>query len=158
MFLLKHHIPLRPRPRLGVNSQLLGEMREADLDMGDVLGNPLARNLLRTALPPVMHRLIIYPDIRGRARRAEPVDRDPGADFVGRPGVAVRPVVQLLVDPREQRDGRVGERVAECLRLGRLLGAVAGAFGEEPSRAREAVALARRVGGQGVLGGRRCPC
>ena len=52
--------------------------------------------------------------------------------------------MQFLVDPGEEADRRVGERVAEGLRLAGLLGAVAAAFGEEPGAAGEGGAVTRR--------------
>ncbi len=61
-------------------------------------------------------------------RSGELVDRDPSQDLVGGPGAVVRPVVEFFVDPGEQASGAGGEGVAEGLRFGGLLGAVAGAF------------------------------
>ena len=153
MLPLEHHMPLRPGPRLRVDPQLLRKMRQADLDVRNELGQSFAGNLPLPAAPPIMHRLVVDPRVGRGTRGAEPVDGDPGAHLVRGPGVGVGPVVQLLVDPGEQRDGGVGQGVAEGLRLGGLFGAVAGAFVEEPARAREAGALAGRGRGEGVLGG-----
>nr|POE65110.1 hypothetical protein CFP56_34778 [Quercus suber] len=86
-----------------------------------------------------------------RPGSAEPVDADPRADLVVGPGVVVGPVVQLLVQPGEQGDGAVGQRVAGRLRLGRLQRAVPGALGVEPGGALQALALARAVRPQRVL-------
>ena len=153
MLALENHIPLRPRPRLRKHPQLPWKMREPDLDIRDVVSRPVLGDLLRTILPPIMHRFVVDPHVRRGACRAEPVDRDPGAHFVGRPGICVGPVVQLLVDPRQQGHRGVGEGVAERLRLGLLFRTVAGAFRYEPRGARETVALAAAVWCQDMLSG-----
>ena len=153
MFALKYHVSLRPSPCLRIHTQLLGEVRQPDLDARNELRDPLARDLVLPAARPVVHSFVVDADIRGRARGAEPVDADPRTYFLVRPGVVVGPVVQFLVDPGEQRDRAVGERVAEGLGFGGLFGAVAGAVGEKPGRAGNAGALAGVVGGQGVLRG-----
>lgn len=98
-----------------------------------------------------MGSFIVDPQRSGRPRGGEEVDRHPSEHLVIRPGIPVRPIVQFLVDPRQQGDGGVGQRVAEGLRLGGLLGAVAAAGFEEPGCAGEAGAVAGGEGGEGVL-------
>ncbi len=66
--------------------------------------------------------------------------------FVVRPRIRVRPIHELLIDPRKQADRRVRERVPERLRLRRLLGEVPPPLRAEPRRAREARFLLGRVG------------
>ena len=77
--------------------------------MRDILFGP------RSAGFGVVPRFVIDPQACGRAGGAEVVDRYPGQDLVGRPGVVVGPVVEFLVDPGQQRDGAVVEGVAQCL-------------------------------------------
>lgn len=151
MFALIHDRPQRPTPRQGQHRQLLGEMREPQLHPG----RPRREHLPRDGLVAQagMEGFKVDPRVRRRARRAEPVDRDPGADLLVRPGVTVRPVVQLLVDPGQQGDGAVGEGVADRLRLRALLVAVAAALLVEPFGAREAGLLGVGVGCEGVLEG-----
>lgn len=94
-----------------------------------------------------MEGLVIDPQARARASSAEVVDADPSADLIVGPVVAIRPIVELFIHPCEESHGAVGERVGEGLRLGGLLGAVAGAFFEEPVGAGEAGLVAGGVGG-----------
>lgn len=58
-----------------------------------------------------MRGLVVDANVRGGPRGREPVDADPGEDLVVGPRVGIGPVVQLLVDPGEQRDGAVSESV-----------------------------------------------
>lgn len=107
-----------------------------------------------------MRRLVVDPQVCRRARGGEPIDGDPGQDLVVGPWVLIRPVVELLIDPRQKSDGRVGEAVAESLRLGALFQTVAGAFFEEPAGTFETSFIASTVGGEGVLKGEErvlCP-
>lgn len=92
---------------------------------------------------------------RGAGGR-EGVNGHPGQDFVVTPGISVRPVVQFFVDPGEQADGAVVQRVAERLRFGGLDAAVARSVGLEPGAAGEAGAFrGREMGGFGGCAGSR---
>ena len=71
--------------------------------------------------------------------------------FVVRVRIVVRPGHELLVDPREEADGRVREGVAERLRLRRLLRGVPLALPPEPRHAREPSPLGGGVGREEVL-------
>ena len=75
-----------------------------------------------------MQRLVVDAQTSCGASGGEVVDRDPGEDLVVGPGVSVRPVVQLFVDPGEQADGTVSEGIAEGLGFGALLQSVPAAF------------------------------
>lgn len=55
----------------------------------------------------------------------ELVDRDPSEDLVIGPGVAVCPIMQLLIDPRQQCYRGIIESICQGLRLGGLLQVVA---------------------------------
>lgn len=76
--------------------------------------------------------LIIDPTTSSRTRCGEPINTHPSQYLVVGPGVTVRPVVELFVDPGEQGDGTVVETVAEGLRFRGLDFVVAGAFVAEP--------------------------
>ena len=142
-----------PRPR--DRAEFFGEMTKPQLHATpNILCQPLPCDLPAAGLlEPVVRALVVDARGRGGAGGAEPVDAHPGADLVVGPGIAVGPVVQLLVDPRQQRGGRVCEGVADCLRLRRLLVAVAGAFVQEPGQAGEGVFLTLGVWREGVLQG-----
>ena len=71
--------------------------------------------------------------------------------LVVRVRIRVGPGDELLIDPREEADGRVRERVAERLWLRRLLHGVPLALGLEPSRTRNPGALGGGVGREQVL-------
>lgn len=130
--LLEHHITLGTRPDTGQHPQLSGRVREAQLDAAtDPLPGAVAGDSAG-GIVPFMDRLVINPQIRGGPRGREPVDADPRADLVVRPGVVVRPVVQFLVDPPQQPDRRVRQRVAQRLWLRALLRPVARALLQEP--------------------------
>ena len=86
-------------------------------------------------------------------RGREEVEADPGEDLVGRPGVGVGPVVELLVDPGEEAAGARGEAVAQGLRLRALDLVVAAAGRGEPVRAGQAGFFVGGVGRQGVVEG-----
>lgn len=58
-------------------------------------------------------------------------------DLVVRPWVVIRPIVQLLIDPRQQGDRAVVQSVAKCLWLGALLDTVSTAFVHEPCASQE---------------------
>ena len=100
-----------------------------------------------------MRNLVVDANVRDGARGREPVDADPGEDLVVGPRVGIGPVVQLLVDPGEQRDGAVGEGVGQRLRLRRLQQPVAGSFLHEPVAARHPGLLGGGVRRQRVLDG-----
>ena len=125
-------------PQLGELHELLWELSRPQLDVLDVRRHPSA--VLTRAL---VFALVVDALTGGGPGGAEPVDADPGKDLVVGPGVAVGPVVQFLVEPREQADGGVGDGIADRLGFGALLEIVAGAFGREPFR----------VGVAGFLGG-----
>jgi hypothetical protein len=124
----EHERAERLVPQLGELHQLLGELGRAELDVGDVGGQ------LGAVAARVVPGLVVDALAGRRPRGREPVDADPRQDLVVRPRVAVRPVVQLLVDPRQQADRAVGHAVADRLRLRALLHVVARAFGREPLR------------------------
>lgn len=86
---LKHRRSQRPPPNLGHNSQLLRTMHQPQLH----LRNPLVRPIPMNPSLGRMHRLIVNPQARRRARTAEVVDAHPGENFVVGPGVGVCPVV-----------------------------------------------------------------
>ena len=100
-----------------------------------------------------MVHLVVDADAGGGAGGREEVERDPGEDLVGRPGVFVGPVVEFLVDPGEQGDGAVAEAVTQGLRLGALELVVAASLLEEPLCSCEAGFFEVAVGGYGVLEG-----
>ena len=52
--------------------------------------------------------------------------------FVVFPGIIVRPVVQFFVDPREQANGTISQRVTDRLRLGALSREITAASVLEP--------------------------
>lgn len=56
------------------------------------------------------------------------------------------PVVQLLIDPGEEADGAIGERIAKRLRFGGLQHAVARPLCEEPVCPDQAGLFVVRVG------------
>lgn len=66
--------------------------------------------------------------------------------FIVFPGIIVRPVAQFFIDPREQPDGTIRERITECLGLGRLLCEITLAAIAEPLRARKSFFLFRSPG------------
>ena len=138
VFARQHERAERLVPQLGELHELLGELGRAQLDVLDVRRHPGAVLARALVLAFVVDALA-----GGGAGGAEPVDADPGQDLVVGPGVAVAPVVQLLVEPGEQADGRVGDGVADRLGFGALLEVVAGAFGREPFRMRVARFLGR---------------
>lgn len=139
-------------PRAGQDREVHGEVAEAELDAGRPRPYPVPVDLVLAAVH-VVDRLVVDPDAGGGARRAEPVEADPGAHLVVRPGVRVRPVVQLLVDPGQAGHGAVRQPVAERLRLGGLLQVVAAPFLLEPPVAGYAVLLSLVVRRYGVLQG-----
>ena len=98
-----------------------------------------------------MHNLVVDHMRRPRPSSAEGVNAHPRENLVLRPRVRIRPVVHLLVDPRQQRNRAVVQRVRQRLRLRRLLGVVAAPFLLEPVRSREAGRFLLVVGAQGVL-------
>lgn len=51
---------------------------------------------------------------------AKTVDAYPGEDFIIGPRIRVSPIVQLFINPGEQSDRRIVERVGEGLGLGGL--------------------------------------
>lgn len=107
------------------------------------------------AVNGVVFGFVVNAEGGGGAGGREVVDGNPGEDFVRGPEVVVCPVVQFFVYPGEQSYGAVGESVAQCLRLGALLGAVATALAQEPACASDAVLFAGVVGGEGVLEGEK---
>lgn len=146
---LEHHVAQRPPPRLRQHAQFLGVMRESQLDPPNIRFRIVPRDRLRSRHR--VHDLVVNAH-RGRGTGArEIIHRHPGEDLVVGPRIRVGPIVQLLVDPREQGDGRIVEAVRERLGLGRLLEKVAAALFGEPFRAREAVVLGAGVGRRGVL-------
>lgn len=91
-----------------------------------------------------------------RACGRERVDAHPSQNLIIAPIVSIRPVVQFFVDPGEQADGAVVQRVAQRLRFGGLDAAVAGSVGLEPGAAGEAGAFhGGEVGGFGGCAGSR---
>lgn len=144
---LEHHGSQRPPPPQRQDQQLPREVAEPELHTGHVPGRPPPQ------VPAVLEqapRLEIDTHTGGGSRARELVDGDPREDLVVGPGVGVGPVVQLLVDPREQPQGGVGEGEAERGRLGALLGAVAVSRDLELRRARQAGLLLLGVGEDGV--------
>ncbi len=102
MLALEHHRSQRPAPAFRRDVEILGEVRESELDVRDVPPEPGAVGVRR-----VSHFVVDPRAGRGPGGR-EPVDRDPGQDLVVGPGVRVGPVVELFVDPGEQGGGAVG--------------------------------------------------
>ena len=72
--------------------------------------------------------LVVDPHTCSWTGRAEPVDTNPRADFVSVPGIRIRPVVQLLVDPGQKAGRTIGEIVPDGLWFDRLDDAVAPAL------------------------------
>lgn len=151
MVLLEHAIPHGPRPGTGQHVDVAREMADADLDAAQPLLE--LRALQPLAPEPAAADLVIDAARGRRPRDAEPVHADPGADLFGRPRVRVRPVVEFLVDPRQQRDGAVRESVAQRLRLGRLQQVVAEAFLVEPRGSVNALFLSRGQWAHRCFGG-----
>ena len=151
-----HHSTIpRRTTRLFQNSprqrrQLLWRIQQPNLRMRDPPPNPLNR-LHPSRHPILMPTLIVNSHARRRSRRAKPVNAHPHTHLVVTPGVTIRPLDQLLVDPREQARGAVGEPVPERLRLRRLDAAVTPAVLAEPARPRQVASLACRVRRQRVL-------
>ena len=125
-------------------------MRKPQLQIAHPLPRPLsARHLLRR----IMARLVVYPNMRIRPRSAKPVYTDPRQDLVVRSRMLVRPIVQLLIDPSEEGDGRGGEGVRERLRLCSLQLPVCLGFGGEPVAAFQSFLFGFRVRRHCVLEG-----
>lgn len=98
-----------------------------------------------------MNRFVVDSHTGGWASAAEVIYRHPGENFLVAPGVLVCPVVQFLVDPREQSYGGVVQRVADGLRLRALQDAIPAAFRCEPFGALEALSIGFRVRCESVL-------
>ena len=95
------------------------------------------------------HNLKVNPHRRSRACTREPVDGNPRQNCIGLvplcmiwstpyhtfvvfPGIIVRPVVQFFVDPREQANRTISQRVTDRLRLGALSREITAASVLEP--------------------------
>ncbi|KAF4509392.1 hypothetical protein G6O67_003568 [Ophiocordyceps sinensis] len=142
---LKDDGPRQRRPAPGHDPQVPGEPGDAQRDPGDVC-HGLPQVVARRA---VAH-LVVDAQAGGRAGGGEVIDGDPSQDLVVGPGVVVGPVVELLVDPGQQGDGRVGEGEAQGGGPGALLQRVSGALEEVVLGAGQAGALGGRVPAQGV--------
>ena len=95
MLALKHHGPERPAPALRRQAEVLGEIRQPELDVRDVISERGSMEIGRVA------HFVVDARAGGGARGREPVDGDPGEDFVVGPRVGVGPVVEFLVNPGE---------------------------------------------------------
>ena len=95
MLALKHHGPQSPAPALRRNAEVFGEISQPELDVRDVSSERSS-----TEISCVAH-FVVDPRAGGGPRGREPVDGDPGEDFVVGPRVGVGPVVEFLVDPGE---------------------------------------------------------
>lgn len=79
-----------------------------------------------------MQRLVVDERSGGGPGGREPVDGNPSQDLVVGPGVRVRPIMELLVDPGEEGDRAIVQGVADCLGFGGLFGEVAAAVAGPP--------------------------
>ena len=79
--LLVHDVPLRARPAAGQDAELARVVAQADLDVRDVLAAALARDA-RGRIVPFVRGFVVDAYVGGGARGAEPVDGEPGEDFV----------------------------------------------------------------------------
>lgn len=89
--------------------------------------------------------------MRVGSARAEPVNTNPRQYLIVSPGIPIRPIHQLLVDPRQERNRAVRKSVRERLRLSSLQDAVRLALIHEPLRALYAFLLRLGVGRQRML-------
>lgn len=148
MLPLKHHLPQRMHPRLRQQQQLPRESTHPDLHPRRIVPDPLQNRPFPIHRIP-MRKRVVNSLRRVRPRTAERVDANPGENLVGGPLVVVRPVVQLLVDPGQEPDGRVRHAVADGLWFGGVFDHVAVADFVVPFCAGEAGFLGVGEGGQG---------
>lgn len=85
----------------------------------------------------------------------KPVDADPRQNLIIRPRIAVGPIMQLLIDPGEEGDRRVCQRVANCLRLRTLQEIVTSGFLRKPLRPLEATFFGIGIWGKRMLQGKQ---
>ena len=128
----QNHRAHRVMPQPRSQEQLLRKPGNPQLDV-DVARGPGERRAARGVGVFVVDALV-----RPRAGRGELVDAHPRQNLVVRPGVLVRPVVQLVVEPGEQADGVRGHGVRQRLWLGLLQFVVPDAFDAEPFASRDA--------------------
>lgn len=95
-------------------------MSESELDFTD----PLLCSISVDTIPRV-RCFVIDSQTCGRTSSGEPVNTDPCKYLIVCPGIFIRPVVQLFVDPGEQCYRAVGEGVSKRLGLGALEKSVA---------------------------------
>ena len=150
--LLEDNIAEGAAPNMWRMRDVHGKTRKADLDAGlPALEIRHEHGAGADAGCMRAEELVVEPPAGGRAGRAEPVDRDPGAHLVVGPGVVVSPLAQLLVDPGEQTGGAVSEAVPQGLRARALDRVVPGPLGLEEFHAGEPCFLARGVRSQRVF-------
>lgn len=118
VFLLKDTIAHDARPSAGQHVDVAWEMADANLDTRLPLSDFVARDALTPW--PAAAQFMIDPATGRGPGSAEPINADPGADLLIGPGIPVRPVMELLVDPAEQTYRAVGQAVAQGLGFGRL--------------------------------------
>ena len=125
--LLEANRPQSFSPTTGNDNEISRTLGKADLDFAIVpLQGIVCADLTRIrAFCRGMHHLVINPLGCTRSCPTELVDADPSQSFLDIPRIVVRPIVQLIVNPRQERDGGVFERVGEGLRSGRLFQIIA---------------------------------
>lgn len=94
-----------------------------------------------------MEVLVVNSATSRRTRCRKPIDTHPSQYLIIRPGVAVCPIVEFLIDPGKEGDGAVVETVAEGLRFGGLELVIAAAFFVEPVSSGDAGFFEVGVGG-----------
>ena len=91
-------------------------MRETVLHMWRVI----PQLVIGVQVAASVHDFVVYPARSARTSTAKLIYTQPRQNLVVGPWIIVRPVVELLVDPRDQRNRRVAESVGDRLRFGTL--------------------------------------
>ena len=120
--MLEANRPQSFSPTTGNDNEISRALGKTDLDFAIVLPQAIVcADLTRIrAFCRGMHHFVINPLGCTRSCPTELVDADPSQSFLDIPRIVVRPIMQLVVDPSQERDGGVFERVGEGLRSGRL--------------------------------------
>lgn len=127
MHILEHHRAQGPAPRRRRHPDIHWKIRQSKLRLGIVVKCSI-RERDRSGILD----FVVYSRVGCRSCGGELVDRYPCKDFVVGPGIAVGPVVELLVDPGEESYGGVGERYTDGGGFGALQGVVAEGVFVEP--------------------------